>query len=161
MRYDFDFDDVKENYPTEFTERMRMRFIEICNTILTSDNQQLVNKLYDILFTEYRMYIIESHPIIKVSCFEEVIVKLLNDEEKNLYEDHGISTSPFMRYLALIKESEMKQRAKHHSYRTMSNGSEISKINPKSYLFMFVAGHNDKIKNQTIRRLIHQYFSEM
>lgn len=160
MRYDFDFDDVKENYPTEFVDRMRMRFIEICNTILTSDNQQLVNKLYDVLFTEYRNYILESHPIIKLSCFEEVIVKILNDEEKNLYENHGISSSPFVRFLALIKESEMKSASKHHSYRK-ANLPETSKINPKSYLFMFVAGHNDKIKNQTIRRLIHQYFSEM
>ena len=159
MRYDFEFNEFNENYPVEVENKLRHRFIELCNTILYSDNQQLVNRCYDILFKDYRGYILGGHPLIKCSQFEEVILKILNDEENStMYTEHGITTIPFMRYLALSKESDMSNM----SYKLQnSEFKDSSKINLKSYLFMFVAGHNDKIKNNLIRRLIHQYFSDM
>ena len=65
-----------------------------------------------------------------------------------------------MRYLALIKESDMSNMS--YKFKAQNNKfKDSSKINLKSYLFMFIAGHNDKIKNNLIRRLIHQYFSDM
>lgn len=156
--YDFEFNKFNENYPAEMENKLRHRFIELCNTILYSDNQQLVNRCYDTIFSDYRGYILASHPSIKCSQFEEVILKILNDEENNsMYTEHGISTTPFMRYLALIKEDDMSYKFKNKNNKFKDN----SKINLKSYLFMFIAGHNDKIKNNLIRRLIHQYFSDM
>lgn len=158
MRYDFEFNEFNENYPVEFESKLRYRFIELCNTILYSDNQQLVNRCYDMIFNDYKGYILASHPAIKCSQFEEVILKILNDEEKSsMYTEHGITTTPFMRYLALIKVADMTCKFKY----IHPNVKDELKINLKGYLFMFVAGHNDKIKNNLIRRLIHQYFSEM
>ena len=161
MRYDFEFNKFQENYPVEVDNKMRHRFIELCNTILYSDNQQLVNRCYDTIFSDYRGYILCGHPVIKCSQFEEVILKILNDEENNtMYTDHGITSTPFMRYLALIKESDMSIMS--YKFKAQNNKfKDSSKINLKSYLFMFIAGHNDKIKNNLIRRLIHQYFSDM
>ena len=161
MRYDFEFNELSENYPVDLTDKMRHRFIELCNTILYSDNQQLVNKCYDIIFSDYRAYILNWHPVIKCSQFEEVILKILNDEENStMYTEHGITTTPFMRYLSLIKEADMSNMS-YKSRLQNSKFKDSSKINLKSYLFMFVAGHNDKIKNNLIRRLIHQDFSDM
>ena len=161
MRYDFEFNKFHETYPVEVDNKMRHRFIELCNTILYSDNQQLVNRCYDTIFSDYRGYILSGHPVIKCSQFEEVILKILNDEENStMYTEHGITTTPFMRYLALIKESDMSNMS--YKFKAQNNKfKDSSKINLKSYLFMFVAGHNDKIKNNLIRRLIHQYFSDM
>lgn len=161
MRYDFEFNKFQENYPVEVDNKMRHRFIELCNTILYSDNQQLVNRCYDTIFSDYRGYILSGHPVIKCSQFEEVILKILNDEENStMYTEHGITTTPFMRYLALIKESDMSSMS--YKFKAQNNKfKDSSKINLKSYLFMFIAGHNDKIKNNLIRRLIHQYFSDM
>lgn len=161
MRYDFEFNKFQENYPVEVDNKMRHRFIELCNTILYSDNQQLVNRCYDTIFSDYRGYILCGHPVIKCSQFEEVILKILNDEENStMYTEHGITTTPFMRYLALIKESDMSNMS--YKFKAQNNKfKDSSKINLKSYLFMFIAGHNDKIKNNLIRRLIHQYFSDM
>ena len=161
MRYDFEFNKFQENYPVEVDNKMRHRFIELCNTILYSDNQQLVNRCYDTIFSDYRGYILGGHPVIKCSQFEEVILKILNDEENStMYTEHGITTTPFMRYLALIKESDMSNMS--YKFKVQNNKfKDSSKINLKSYLFMFIAGHNDKIKNNLIRRLIHQYFSDM
>ena len=161
MRYDFEFNKFQENYPVEVDNKMRHRFIELCNTILYSDNQQLVNRCYDTIFSDYRGYILSGHPVIKCSQFEEVILKILNDEENSaMYTEHGITTTPFMRYLALIKESDMSNMS--YKFKAQNNKfKDSSKINLKSYLFMFIAGHNDKIKNNLIRRLIHQYFSDM
>lgn len=161
MRYDFEFNKFQENYPVEVDNKMRHRFIELCNTILYSDNQQLVNRCYDTIFSDYRGYILSGHPVIKCSQFEEVILKILNDEENStMYTEHGITTTPFMRYLALIKESDMSNMS--YKFKDQNNKfKDSSKINLKSYLFMFIAGHNDKIKNNLIRRLIHQYFSDM
>lgn len=161
MRYDFDFNEFHENYPVEVENKLRHRFIELCNTILYSDNQQLVNRCYDTIFSDYRGYILGGHPLIKCSQFEEVILKILNDEENStMYTEHGITTTPFMRYLALIKEADMSNMS--YKFKAQNNRfKESSKINLKSYLFMFIAGHNDKIKNNLIRRLIHQYFSDM
>ena len=161
MRYDFEFNKFQENYPVEVDNKMRHRFIELCNTILYSDNQQLVNRCYDTIFSDYRGYILSGHPVIKCSQFEEVILKILNDEENStMYTEHGITTTPFMRYLALIKESDMSNMT-YKSKLQNSKFKDSSKINLKSYLFMFIAGHKDKIKNNLIRRLIHQYFSDM
>lgn len=161
MRYDFEFNEFRENYPVEVENKLRHRFIELCNTILYSDNQQLINRCYDTIFNDYRGYILAGHPLIKCSQFEEVILKILNDEENStMYTKHGITTTPFMRYLALIKEADMSNML--HKFKVQNNKSkESSKINLKSYLFMFIAGHNDKIKNNLIRRLIHKYFSDM
>ena len=161
MRYDFEFNKLNENYPVETVNKLRHRFIELCNTILYSDNQQLVNRCYDTIFSDYRGYILSGHPVIKCSQFEEVILKILNDEENStMYTEHGITTTPFMRYLALIKESDMSNMS--YKFKAQNNKfKDSSKINLKSYLFMFIAGHNDKIKNNLIRRLIHQYFSDM
>ena len=163
MRYDFEFNELNENYPVETVNKLRHRFIELCNTILYSDDQQLVNKCYNILFTDYRGYILSGHPVIKCSQFEEVILKMLNDEENSImHTEHGITTTPFMRYLALIKEADMIKMAQNHKEQKIDNNlKDNSNINLKSYLFMFIAGHNDKIKNNLIRRLIHQYFSDM
>lgn len=162
MRYDFEFNEFRENYPVDLTDKMRHRFIELCNTILYSDDQQLVNRCYDTIFSDYRGYILCGHPVIKCSQFEEVILKILNDEENNtLYTEHGITTTPFMRYLALIKEADMTKTAGYYSIGRGKKFEESSKINLKSYLFMFIAGHNDKIKNNLIRKLIHQHFSDM
>ena len=108
MRYDFEFNKFQENYPVEVDNKMRHRFIELCNTILYSDNQQLVNRCYDTIFSDYRGYILSGHPVIKCSQFEEVILKILNDEENSrMYTDPGITPTLSMRYLALIKESDM------------------------------------------------------
>lgn len=163
MRYDFEFNELNENYPVETVNKLRHRFIELCNTILYSDNQQLVNRCYDTIFSDYRGYILSGHPVIKCSQFEEVILKILNDEENSImYTEHGITTTPFMRYLALIKEADMIKMAQNHKEQKIDNNlKDNSNINLKSYLFMFIAGHNDKIKNNLIRRLIHQYFSDM
>ena len=162
MRYDFEFNELNENYPVEIMNKLRHRFIEVCNTILYSDDQQLVNRCYNILFTDYRGYILCGHPVIKCSQFEEVILKILNDEENNtMYTDHGITTTPFMRYLALIKEADMTNSSTYYSTGRGKKLKENYKLNLKSYLFMFIAGHNDKIKNNLIRKLIHQHFSDM
>ena len=162
MKYDFDFNKFNENYPIDVTDKVRHRFIELCNNILYSDNQQLVNKCYDTIFSDYRGYILCGHPVIKCSQFEEVILKILNDEENNtMYTDHGITTTPFMRYLALIKEADMTNSSTYYSTGRGKKLKENYKLNLKSYLFMFIAGHNDKIKNNLIRKLIHQHFSDM
>ena len=162
MKYDFDFNKFNENYPVDVTDKVRHHFIELCNTILYSDNQQLVNKCYDTLFSNYRGYILSGHPVIKCSQFEEVILKILNDEENNtMYTDHGITTTPFMRFLALIKEIDMTTLSTYYSIGRGKKYKENYKLNLKSYLFMFIAGHNDKIKNNLIRKLIHQHFSDM
>ena len=163
MRYDFEFNELNENYPVEIMNKLRHRFIEVCNTILYSDDQQLVNRCYNILFTDYRGYILSWHPVIKCSQFEEVILKILNDEENSImHTEHGITTTPFMRYLALIKEADMIKMVHNYKEQKIDNNlKDSSNINLKSYLFMLIAGHNDRIKNNLIRRLFHQYFSDM
>ena len=118
------------------------------------DDEESVLKI----FNDYKGYILASHPAIKCSQFEEVILKILNDEEKSsMYTEHGITITPFMRYLALIKIADMTCKFKY----IHPNVKDELKINLKGYLFMFIAGHNDKIKNNLIRRIIHQYFSDM
>lgn len=158
---------MMDNWPEQFKDKMRMRFLEICSTILYSDDMRKVNHAYNAIFTEYRSYILSSDDIIKASIFEEVIFKLLNDEETGLFEQYGIYNSPFMRYIALIKEYDMKinrNTRKTIHVRTTNDYPPYLKenhFNPRSYLFAFFADHKNDIKNKTLRNLIRQSFSNV
>ena len=156
VSYTFDkFDKIQENYPVDQKRKVKMKFIETCLTILYSNDNRKVQNCYNSLFTEFRRYIITGSECIRVSCFEEVIVKILNDAEKGLYEQYGVQNSPFLRFIALIKESEA---GKNNWTRALK---DQQKFNLKWYILMFIDGQQDRIKNNYIRRLIHQYFSEL
>jgi hypothetical protein len=165
MNIDFDFEDRRVNYPEPgmILEFRRKRFIELCYIILYSNDERKIQHAYDIIFREYRMSIINGDFCVAVSVFEEVILKILNDADNNLYEKYGVQNSPFLRFVALIKEQEERFKSSNysHPYNPYSRVQMSFRIKLKSYLLMFIDGHKDKIKNNYIRRLIHLYFSSI
>lgn len=163
MDINFDFEDRRVNYPEKIADLRRMRFIEVCNIILHSNDERKIQNAYNIIFTEYRKAIIEGDFCVAVSVFEDVILKILNDADNDLYEKYGVQNSPFLRFIAMIKEQEERMKPPHNlpPYNPYSRVQISFRIKLKAYLLMFIDGHKDKIKNNYIRRLIHLYFSSI
>lgn len=83
---------------------MRMQIIEICNDILYSNNEQKIARGYDRLFGEYRHMFLHGMDAVLVSCIEEVIVKMMKDNDEMAYHNHGVKYSPVQKFMALVRE---------------------------------------------------------
>ena len=147
-------------FDRKFIETKRkLRFIQICQTILHSNVDKDVYDAYDSLFTGYRKDILYNFPTVTISELELVIVKILNDADNGTYERYGVQHTPFVRLIAMMKE----QDELHKKIKKLTGVSKYPyhRLVLKSYLIMFIDGHNDKIKNNQIRNLIHVYFSSL
>ena len=151
---------IVTEFDRKFIEtRRKLKFIQICQTILHSNVDRDVYDAYDLLFTEYRKDILYSCPTANVSELELVIIKILNDADNGAYEKYGVQHTPFVRLIAMMKE----QDELHKKIRVLTGAAKYPYIRLvlKSYLIMFIDGHNDRIKNNQIRNLIHVYFSSL
>jgi hypothetical protein len=80
-------------------------FERICLTILYSDNKLEVQRAYDKLFSSYKAAIAAGAPFTQLSCFEEVVYKILNDEfhqEEDEY-NHGEKYPAFIKLMTIAK----------------------------------------------------------
>lgn len=82
-----------------------LRFIDICNTILYSNDKEAVARAYNELFSTYRFRLLASDRLISKSCFEDVISKTLNDAiDQDAYSMHGERYAPFIKLITLIRD---------------------------------------------------------
>ena len=78
-------------------------FMDMCNTILYSDNEVAVQKAYNNLFNAYKFAIVRGDAELQLSCLEDVVNKILQQEinKDNSYY-HGEQYPAFVKLLAMI-----------------------------------------------------------
>jgi hypothetical protein len=80
-------------------------FEEICLTILYSEDPLEIKRAYDRMFSTYKHFIISGSECVQLSCFEEVIHKILDSElhrdESEYY--HGEKYPAFVRLMTIAK----------------------------------------------------------
>lgn len=80
-------------------------FEKVCLTILYSDNKLEVQRAYDKLFSSYKAAIAVGAPFTQLSCFEDVVYKILNDElhqEEDEY-NHGEKYPAFIKLMTIAR----------------------------------------------------------
>lgn len=94
-------------------------FIEVCLTILYSEDALEVKRAYDRLFTIYKQLIISGTSFVQLSCFEDVVYKILDDEfhlEENEFY-HGEKYPAFVKLMAIAKmQKQTSIAAKVYNY---------------------------------------------
>lgn len=80
-------------------------FERVCLTILYSDNKLDVKRAYDNLFSSYKAAIAAGAPFTQLSCFEDVVYKILNDELHQAEDEynHGEKYPAFIKLMTIAK----------------------------------------------------------
>lgn len=138
--------------------KIKERLIEVCNTILYSNEISEVVSAYDIFFTQYRQMIVSGSEQVHLSCVEDVIYKILYDETFNKVEKFGLKYSPFARFISMIKEQErikriapaVKKRAASYKYPL---------ANLKNYILIVAQTEEEfEKKNTYLKDILHQCY---
>ena len=146
----------------------RIRFIEICNTILYSDDDAKVHKAYDMLFNVYQRHIIDGTFVASVSCFEEVIFKILNDANSNRFSKYGEKYNPFVKFLSLLRTQSGKIDVAKKYFVQLPPGTSLSYSNKdifpshadlRRYLLMYNLNTRDEINDEYLKIILHKYFT--
>ena len=94
-------EDKKPNWDRK--KYIQFAFMDTCNTILYSDNEVAVQKAYNNLFNAYKFAIVRGDAELQLSCLEDVVNKILQQEinKDNSYY-HGEQYPAFVKLLAMI-----------------------------------------------------------
>lgn len=144
---------------------LRLTFIEICNTILYSDDEKEVINAYNYLFGIYKRHIIVGSFASLVSCFEDVIYKILNEEESGMYKKLHEKYTPFVKFLALLRE----QMTLNSINKKFINANVLSKDGYKAfppedlrrYLLMYNVETETDIKNEYLQTILHKIYENV
>ena len=138
--------------------RIMSRLKEVCNTILYSDNIEKVVNAYDMFFTQYRQLIITAQNQAHLSCVEDVIYKIIYDENFNKVEKFGLKYSPFARFIAMIKEQERLKRLVP-AIKRKAESYKYPLANLKNYILIVAQTEEDfETKNTYIKDILHQCY---
>lgn len=146
----------------------RIRFIEICNTILYSDDDAKVHKAYDLLFNVYKTHIINGSFAASASCFEEVVFKILNDANLNKFSKYGEKYNPFIKFLSLLRTQIAQVEAANKYISQLPPGSSLRygtqfnipyHADLRRYLLMYNLNTHNEIKDEYLRTILHKYFT--
>ena len=91
---------------------IRDKFINICSSILFSDDELAVARAYRKMFKDFRYYIIDFAPAIRVSCLEDVFEKIMKDAYVNEY---SYSNEAYQMFVSLIKEQGKRRQDEQSS----------------------------------------------
>lgn len=142
----------------------RVRFIEICNTILYSVSDQEVHKAYDLLFNTFKNHIIYGTFAASVSCFEDVVIKILNDNDCDRFSKYGEKYNPFVKFISIlrlqlskieIQEKYLKQFGKNFSRKEIEIPPHADL---RRYLLMYSLDTKNEIKDEYLKTILHKYF---
>ena len=145
----------------------RCTFINMCETILHSDDKLAVKKAYDRLFGMYRSALVYCNWGIQLSCLEEVIYKIFNDEikqEENEYL-HGEKYPAFVKLLAVIKTQQqentrMEKYAWLRKYSVIDTTEEFPMQHLDKMLLNFVYNQSSKEeKNEALQFFLNKYIT--
>lgn len=138
---------------------LKLRILDVCNTILYSKDMQQVAAAYEVFFTQYRTMILLSGPAVCLSCVEDVIYKILYEEPVDTTEKYGykFKYSPFPRFIAMVKDQE-NMKEKNLTYRRQNKQSTKPFSNLKDYLIIAPTDKEFEEKNTYIKDLLHQCY---
>lgn len=128
----------------------RVRFMDICMAILYSDDERTVLEAYDEFFTTYRWNILCETKSVEVSLLEDVVLKILREEDNWDYAAHGVPFLSFDRLLGMIKEQS------RCIYKRETDKITDKKIacNLKHYLWLYVSEVKGQLHSDKIRTLL-------
>lgn len=133
---------------------------DVCNTILYSENQKEINLAYDIFFTWYKESLIQLNYIVKLSCVEDVLFKILESSAKSEEQLSGKKYSPYSRLVSLAGQqaNQQKRTAKILKYSKSSLTYQISDL---SKVLMFADVSTDEelnFKNKYLQSIFHKKY---
>lgn len=145
----------------------RVRMIEICNIILTSDDDAAVHRAYDMLFNVYKYQILYGTFAGSVSLLEDVILKLLNDNENNKFAKYGDKYNPFIKFIVLLREQMNKLEVqeefiKIHGMQKSNGAKYIPKHADLSrYLLMYNLETGNDFKDEYLNTILHKRYKKL
>ena len=145
----------------EYLRELRRKFISLCCSILYSDDQYIINTSYNMLFELFKTYIIYSKEPVCVSCFEEVIFKILKDENEGKYENWkkltGDKYSPFIKFITLLRD-QMNATNKPQDPRY-----PVAKVNLDLYdlLLMYDYEHSDEDHSYFMKLILNRTYEPL
>ena len=135
-----------------------LRFMDVCNTILYSNDKEAVAKAYEKLFTIFKYRLVHPDSVVSKSCLEEVICKTLNDAiDESAYSQHGQMYAPFTKLLSIIREATMvqnHQRIFASTFASMGMNSrerKYSYIDLRKYILNYISTSDVDIKDEQIK----------
>lgn len=146
----------------------RLRFIEICNNILYSDDPTKIHRAYELLFSAYRNHVFFGTFAGSVSTLEEVILKILNDNDNNIFEKYGDKYNPFIKFIVLLRDQMNKQEAQeeymkaHQLSYSMNSSHYIPKhADLRRYLLMYNLETGNELKDEYLKTVLHKCYKRI
>jgi hypothetical protein len=131
--------------------------MDVCNTILYSNDKEAVAKAYEKLFTIFKYRLVHPDKVVSKSCLEEVIYKTLNDAiDESAYSQHGQMYAPFTKLLSIIREAALiqnHQKIFSSTFASMgiSRERKYSYIDLRKYILNYISTSGIDIKDEQIK----------
>jgi len=159
----------KINKDLNMTIDTRYEFLWLCRIILTTKDPQVLMHAYDLFFKSFRYMIIAGAPEVYTSYLEEVIYKIVNDEDDMFpYSKYGFPYNPFDMLMALSKEQDpwISAEKEYKNKKYFSSGRnairDIARNNPiKKYICIYPTTRSQSLKNPRMKTIIHKCFMEL
>ena len=147
----------------------RIEFISLCNLILTTKDPAVLCQAYEMFFTSYKYMIMMGAPTVRISLLEEVIYKIVNDEDDEFpYAYYGFKYNPFERLLGMAKEQEpwlrqaAERRKKGETFKGVRGITEFAENNPiKKYIFLYATKRTQATKSAKVKDIVNRCFREL
>ena len=133
--------------------KSRVRFISLCNAILYSKDDMRVAHAYETLFTTYKYALMSAHPDTQVSCFEEVVVKMIRDEDTCSSRKYRMLYDPYQAFISLIKEQHDLLSSKGSATWAKKKEAGMSR-----YMLLYMMSVNGQLQNEHVRFTMQQAF---
>jgi hypothetical protein len=141
-------------------------FERVCLTILYSDDKLEVQRAYDKLFSSYKAAITAGAPFTQLSCFEEVVYKILNDElhqEEDEY-NHGEKYPSFIKLMTIARMqyagSKETKSFLHWAYEKQYSDNVFPLKRLDKIIMSFIYNQSSKEeKNEALKFFLNKYIS--
>jgi uncharacterized protein YggL (DUF469 family) len=140
----------------------KTRFINVCNIILYSTDKKLVADAYNQLFTTYKMHIVHHSSHISISCFEDVVHKIIDDViNSDALFLNGEKYSPFTKLLAIAREEMLQEKRNRRVSGMYATYLPITSMEQEERKYTYISLHKiilyyiryneENIKNEQVK----------
>jgi len=140
----------------------RPRLMNICYTILYSKDSKDVAKAYNMFFTQYKQMIMTNADAARISCVEDVILKVVDE---GLNKDLSLlgKNDPFLNFLVLVRDQERYSSTVGRSRKwTPEYIKKYPLAKLKNYILLAASTTEDyEAKREYIKKILHQCYTKI
>lgn len=173
--YPYGYDKHKRTVMTEAESLLRHGFERLCVTILRPDSKKELFKAYDALFEDYGFHLLYGDDLCASSLLEDVIIKIMNEENEDLYTKYGIIYTPFDKLMAFARKQDAMIRDFINEGKGNNGGSRSSvtvanacdKLIKKpmrrlsTYLYIYLTEHTNPLQSSRLKDCIYKNFKDI